>query len=326
MWPDNTRLKVIQLSTQSGAVGTLAIPCSWDFPKTGILAGLHLSISSTLVGSITSPNALGTAAIIRRVRLYANSGISIIDMSGAGYHYLYRDFIDSYVDPVSYDTSRSVIAAGTFTLDMYFPIAINSRDPLGLIMLQNEQTQLNLQVEFESNANIGTSVTSDTVTITPMLEIFAVPVDPKDWPSFQYLHTLTEESLSVAGAGDVVWYWPRGNVYQRVLHGVGINQSPADTWSRAKMRVNGGDVISDYTVQYLNAQFARYRGRSRLLGVVPFDLMGTSGLGNYGSARDLFDSSLVTDVASVITTTGAVTFYTVKDQLVNLAPGGTPQR
>jgi hypothetical protein len=52
---------------------------------------------------------------------------------------------------------------------------------------------------------------------------------------------------------------------------------------------------------------------------MPLDMVASSGLGYYGSLRDVFNSALVTDVESVITATGAGTLHTVRRQIVQLA-------
>jgi hypothetical protein len=46
--------------------------------------------------------------------------------------------------------------------------------------------------------------------------------------------------------------------------------------------------------------------------------MASSGLGLYGLTRDVFDTSKVTDIASVLTASGAGTLYTLRRQLVTL--------
>jgi hypothetical protein len=65
-------------------------------------------------------------------------------------------------------------------------------------------------------------------------------------------------------------------------------------------------------------EFNRFHGRARILGVIPFDLVGSSGLGNFGSVRDVLYSQLITDLDSVINFAAAGTLYTIRRQLVNL--------
>ena len=104
----------------------------------------------------------------------------------------------------------------------------------------------------------------------------------------------------------------------QVLHGIGIGAAGTDGFNKAQIRVNQSDYLQSTDVPFLDLEFRRLRGRARPAGAVFFDLLGTSGIGNYGLTRDVFNSSLVTDLASVITTTGAYTAYDVRRQLVVL--------
>ena len=319
MWPLGARNKFIPLSAR--AKGT-SNPLIWDIPKSGILSGIWLSIKGAVAGTLSAQNALGFSSIVRNVRVIMNSGIDLVNITGPGYHYLVRDQLESFFDPSPFASGgRVAITATSFDISMYLPIALNSRDPLGLVMLQNDDTQLQLSVEFEADATVATGATV-TATVIPYLNLFTVPLDVKNHPSFDYLHTLREESTVVSGAGDVTWYWPRGNTYASIFHGLGIGASPADGFSRVAVRVNQSDYLMEtgggQSDEFLDMYFALWRGRVRPLGVIPIDLLGSSGIGTYGSARDYFDSAQVTDVASIITATGAGTLRTMKRELVQL--------
>jgi hypothetical protein len=315
MWPQNTRIKQTRLSALTE---TAQNPRTWELPKSGILAGLFIRITGTIAGTISAPNALGMASIIRRVRLLANSGIALIDVSGPGYHYLLRDQFEQGF-PAVQNNARDAVTATTYDVSMYFPISVNSRDPIGLFMLQNESTQLRLEVEFESNANIATGITTHTNTVQPNLVYFTVPVDPKSWPPFNFVQTMQEEAITVSAAGEITYNWPRGNTYISLFHGMGLSAaSPADNWTQFRVRVNQSDYLLDWGTVEADMNWELFRNSVRELGIIPLDLMVTSGLGNYGSARDLFDSSKVTDIASIITASGAGTLYVMKRQLVNI--------
>lgn len=321
-WPMNTRLKKNPLEAKStdSLTGTTL---RWDVPKTGILQAMMLVITGTLTGTPSTPVATGMAGLISRVRLVANSGINIVDISGVGYHYLLRDMLEHNVDPVPQATGRNASESGALDLSMFIPVAMNSRDPIGLIQLQNEDTQLTLEVEVAAPTAVANDFTALALTIQPVLDVYTVPVDPKDWPPFDFAHTITEESLTVSGSGEVRWAWPRGNIYAQVIHGLGIGASGSDAFSYASLLVNQTDYIyRNVSAAFLTREFSRYRGRTRLAGVIPFDFLSQSGLGNYGSGRDLLDSRQLTDINSVITATGSGTLYTVKRQLVPLPKAG----
>lgn len=311
---ENTRRKMIPLTVQTKGTTN---PLQWDIPKTGLLAGLFLNITGAVAGTLSAPNALGMSSIVRRVRVITNGGIDLVNISGAGYTYLLRDHLEDYIDVVPQNTGRVAVTATTFNLDMYLPIALNARDALGLFMLQNEQTLVQLQVEFETDSVVATGATV-TATVRPVAEVFTVPVDPKDWPPLNTVQQVLEDSRAIAATGIVDYAWPRGNTYVQVLHGYGIGATPADNWTQAQLLVNQSEVIYDYVPGTLNIEYTKMHGRARVLGVIPFDMIGTSALGTLGSSRDLLYSGLITDLVSRINFSATGTLYTVRRQLVTL--------
>lgn len=312
----NTRRKIVQLPTQTRPVG--GGTTSINLPKTGLLAAIILAIRGSISGTLSAPNALGMASAISRIRLTLNSGIDIYNVSGAGYHYLLREALESeYTDISGQSNARSAVTAAAFNLDMIIPVAINMRDPLGLILLQNEQTLLTLNIDWTADATVATGATV-TATAIPYIELFTVPVDPQDFPPINIVHQTLEDQQAVSGAQDWVYNWPRGNTYLQVLHGLGIGAAGTDSFTKAQIRVNQSDYLQSTDIPYLDLEFRRFRGRARPAGGIFFDLLASSGLGNYGLTRDVFNSALVTDLASVITTTGALTAYNVRRQLVVL--------
>jgi hypothetical protein len=323
----NTRRKVLPLSgaitrpTGGGTFGPLTLP------KTGLLARVYLALRGSVAGGISVPNVVGFSSIVSRLRIQANSGIDIFNVSGAGYQYLLRNSLESeYIDPVGQSSGTSAVTATTFNLDAVIPIALNMRDPTGLIMLQNEQTIVNLFIDWLADASVATGATVTLATGDAFLEVFTVPPDPKDWPPLNVIHQCLEDQQSIAAAGDFPYYWPRGNTYVGVYHGtvttgttggMGAN-TPSDLWNRFAVRVNQSDYLQNTPVDFVDMEYRLQKGRARNLGTIFVDLLATSGLGCYGLARDMFNSALVTDLASVITTTGACTLYTVRRQLVVL--------
>jgi len=315
----NTRRKIVQIPTQTRPVG--GGTTSINLPKTGLLASISLAIRGTVGGTVTTANPLGMASIINRVRLTLNSGIDIFNVSGVGYHYLLRNAIESeYIDTSSQSNATAAVTAAAFNLDMVIPVAINMRDPLGLILLQNEQTLLTLNIDWTADGSVvltgGGTVSS--ATAVPYIELFTVPVDPQDFPPINIVHQTLEDQQAISGAQDWVYNWPRGNTYLQVMHGVGVGAAGADGFSKAQIRVNQSDYLQSTDIPYLDMEFRRMRGRARPAGGIFFDLLASSGLGNYGLTRDVFNSALVTDLASVVTTTGPYTAYNVRRQLVVL--------
>jgi hypothetical protein len=314
---DATRRKCIPLGTQSSAA--LVNPMNWDLPKVGLLAAIHLRITCVDTGAPAAANIYGICSAIRRVRLITNSGIDLINITGPGYFYLLQNMLEGYQSVTPQNQGGTVPSAATFNLDMVLPIAINARDPVGLFMLQNEQTLVQLQVEIESDTVIGGGVATFVTTVQPCIEVFTVPVDPKDWPALNVVQQILEDVRPIASVGDYDYSWPRGNTYIQVAHGYGTLTTAVDHWTRAQLIVNQSETIYDFVPLTMAVEWNRSHGRVRGLGVILFDLMGTSGLGTFGSSRDLLYSALVTELTSRITI-GAQphVLRTVRRQLIAL--------
>jgi hypothetical protein len=211
----NTRRKILPMSalTRPGASAATQGPIT--LPKTGLLARMYVAVRGAATsGTLGTPTAIGEAGLISRYRIQANSGIDIFNVSGAGYNYLLRNMLESmYIDPAGQSTATTAPTSGPIqNLDMMVPIALNMRDPTGLIMLQNEQTIVNQFVDWGADTAVAGTLVQGATTLTPYLEIFTVPPDPKDWPMLNVVHQCLEDQQQIAAAGDFPYYWRYGCV------------------------------------------------------------------------------------------------------------------
>lgn len=291
--------------------------------RVGLLAYLHLGIRGAVAGTLTVPNALGMASIISRVRLTANAGVDIVSLTGAGYHYMVREVIESeYVDPNGQSNARSAVTATTYNLDMTIPIAVNLRDPIGLINLQDTGATINLSLDWLADASVATGATV-TGTVSPTLILYTVPPDEWNMPDLTVVHSWIEDQRAIPGANDQTYDWILGSQYLQILHGAGIGTAGTDNWSRFQLRMQQNQFPLIYNVIGLDVEYRLLRGRARPAGFIPIDRLASSGLGNYGTIRDIFDSAKATDAASIITAAGAGTLFTVRRGLQVL--GGARQ-
>jgi len=313
----NSRLLSTKLPTLTKPTGGGSV--SVQLPKVGMLAGILLDIQGEVTGSLSNENALGLASVLSRVRVITNSAIDLVDVSGAGYAYLLNELLESeYHLAQGQNTGRDAVTATTFNLSMWLPIAMNLRDPVGVVMLQNEQTLVQLQVEFAADSDVATGATV-TATVDPLMLYYTVPTDPADYPPLNVLHTMIETREAVSAAGDYTYIAPRGYTYLQVAHGLGIGASGSDDFSRLRVRVNQSQFLHDWDTDDMDMLHYLLRGRARPAGGAFVDYLGATGLGNYGTSRDLINSAQVTDLAHVITATGSGTLYTIRRQLVPLA-------
>jgi hypothetical protein len=321
----STRLKYITLPTLTRPTGGGTV--SVDLPRSGILSRIWVNVSVTAAGTLSAPNALGVPSVIRRIRLSLNNGIDVFNVSGAGYQYLVREFIDNYGD-ASPQASRAAVTAATFNQDFLIPVFMNAKDPFGAILLQNEQTLATLIIEFEADATVATGATV-TATAKPVLGVFEVPNDPQDWPPLSTIHAIIEDQQSISGAGEFTYNWPRGNTYLGVYHLLN-----GTTYTQARLRTQQSIYLADHTPDAQRMLFNNYNNTGRDMSLagtaitgynnrVFWDLMGSDGLGSFGTVRDVINSAALTDLASIITAAGAGTLVSVRRQLIYLTPAIT---
>lgn len=328
---DATRREIQMLPQQSmSAAGGNTIRA--DLPRVGIVSHIYLAIRGSIVNGTaasTLPNPLGICSLLRNVRVTANNGNDIFNMSGVGYNYLLRPILDVGSDPLPQNNGRTSPAltlstTQPFNLDMIIPIAINKRDPIGLIMLQSDQTLLTLNVTFESVANVVTlNGTGGSVncTVTPYVVFYTVPANQADWPVFNLLHQIVEDTQQISANGTFTYNWPRGDIYIQTVHGFGIGVAPADNFSQVQLKMQQTTYLQSTDNPFLDIENNwNMIGQQRILGTIPFNLMGSSGLGVYDLTRDTIDSAQLTDLATVVTATASGTFYTMRRQLVPLQP------
>jgi len=310
LFESKTRLKwAPALQTQSKPAGGGTV--SWVVPRVGFAARFFLAIRGSIAGTLSAPNAQGMASIVKTIRLQANAGTDVFSVSGPGYHWLLRDMFELGNDILPQSTARNAVTATSFNLDVVIPLQINERDFVGLVNLQTEQTTMILSVTFEQDATVATGATV-TATVTPYLSFFTVPSDAGAAPPDNVIHQIIEEQTPISATGQYPYSWLRGNVYLQMIHGFGFGVSGADNFNRVQLRVNQTDFIFDADVNLLDMMRSSQSLSQRRAGVVPIDLIGQSGLGNYDKWRDAIPSGQVTDLASVFTFTSTGTLYSIR--------------
>lgn len=318
---DVTRLKRVRLATQTKPAGggTTIVP----LPNQGLLRGLQLQITVIETGTPDAANALGICSAIRSVRLQTNGAVDLYQSSGAGYVHGVNEMLNTELAVgigTTYNQGASAVAAGTFRLDMYIPIQMNARDPIGLFLMQNREVSVNLIIEWEADTVVtGGATATYTGTCLPIFEFFTLPADPDLMPDLSLIHQITEENRVISGAGDATYEPVTGQIYLAVAYGAYWAQSAADGFNRFVEKVGASDSWMDETVGSLDVLNYRERGRNRRAGTIIRDYFASAGLGMESDTdRDLFDTLGISNFQHVITMTGAGTLRIVKRQLVRV--------
>lgn len=282
----------------------------FDLPPSYLVARIKIEIRGTVNAAPgTTPSALGLSKVVKQIQVQSNMGDDLVNLSGPQYFGLLAPMIDFPGNAIPDSTAWTAIANGaSVVLPIVIPFAVNLRDATGLIPLQNRQTVATLWVELETDANLGTGTSITWTTqpvVTPSIEVFTIPFMPQAQPPVSMIHRIIGLNQQVSGAGDFSHTWDRGNIVLQKIHGLGYQvTSPADHWTKAILKVAQTDNLYTYTPNDLGTYYGYQRLQSRRLGVIPFDFIGQSGMGNYDIPRDAIDMRRYTDVQTIITASG----------------------
>lgn len=342
-----TRQNWHSLTGMNYAAGQIA---SKDLPRVGLLARLLVVVKGTVTvahaSQTTVPKAeKGPWALIKRIKLVANSGVEIFNTTGFGAYLLnafkrQRYALDEAVANDDAFVFENAASSGGVANKVQFaieiPVALNERDPIGLILLQNQETLLTLQIEWADaglNGVLYTSLSGYTLsnpsfTAYPLIEYFSVPARKEDYPDLSLLHQVIEERVNILGVGETYHSLPRGNIYVAILNYVEISGALAaatdvENW---KLMYNQAETPYNVRGELFRALMRQRYGRFLGKGVYcwDFNYQGIPGLAN---SRDYINSAAITEFQQVLTVSPGATLgqnnnfiNAVREQLVPLAP------
>ena len=321
-------------------------------PKVGLLSRLFLTFKGTytmtLGGGSAAVSQFTAYNLIKRIRVLANSGASIFDVTGYGAYLINRIqarhsiLTDSLFDSGGDANVFSAPVAGganAWLMGLEIPIAINEKDPVGLILLQNNSTTITVEIEFNSEyglADDGSTavlttgaaagvITAGTVGLS--MEYFTVPRLPADYPALNVIHQYLEENMPFSATGAQIVTLQRGNTYLQLIHVLTcanlLNTAAVD---RLRILYNQSEVPYN-VVKSVQSLLQRKRYGSDLpVGTFVHDWYMSNGIPNLGNSRDFINSAAVTEFQSEVTvatgttvTAGQTSLRTIKRQLVQIA-------
>lgn len=326
---------------------TLSSMTQFDLPKVGLLGRLWLTFKGTMTlddkatpANVALKSAMGGTpfGIIKELRVKINSGLTIVKIPG--YHLFlhnllhqrsqYPDVVGTSLD-AGYANSRAYAfavasanggTANTWRFTMEVPIAINEKDPIGLLLLQTSDTVVTVEIDWAADTDMftlagGATAVLSAATVTPAMEVFSVPVRKEDRPALDTVHALIYNDKPISSTGEFIAEFERGNIYMRVLNRALLNGSIAGLTdiTQLAIRYNG----NQYPYQQLDAdtfaaiQRARY-GRDMPQGVFVWDWF-YQGVPGYGSARDWINSGALTEFEQLITVASGATLGSNNNKL-----------
>ncbi len=321
---------------------------SFTIPKTRLLSKVRLLVEATLNAVHASntnytPAAFAPYSLLKNVRLEINNGFIPFNISGIA-AYLYNLLRDegSIIEPyqaaqASVATSRRRAVQGTtaaassganntvrFVLDL--PLTLNDRDPIGLILAQNEETVITVSVDI-GNANdiapaaTGYTFTLSNIVITPMVETFSIPAVKDAFPDLSILKVVQQTKESVSGAGVKTVKLPVGMVYRKLLvfiEDASGGEADADLSGDFELVLNQSDIPYRIAPKLLAAINQEQYGLALPQGLWVFDF-SYQGLANYGGSRDYIDTERLTEFWFRFQAAAAGNVTCIYEQLAKLA-------
>lgn len=342
-----TRKLVSPMSGLPFTPGAAASGKSQDnIPPSGLLARIHLSISAvatvTLGGGTAAVDWSGPWSSISKVRVTTPGGLDQFALSGFATYLqnvieqYQREFEAAQVGaaPTNFanrEYAVPVIAgANTWEFGLTIPVALNEREALGLLMMQNAASAFQLSVEFNSSGYsltagqapvlvTGAATVTYTGTITPIIESFAVPEDRAiPLPPADFAHTYKEFTQTIGGVGDQTIAITDRFRFLSIAHFVVMNSQP-NTQDIDTVALSFSSTFKP-EVWPIRAKVRRQHqiyGRSLPNGLVVHDFLN-QGFPNFGTLRDTVEGQKVSDLKSIITVNSAATLGTNASRILTV--------
>lgn len=335
----------------SGSDSAPSVPSSrFELPSVGILNRLFLDIdggSATAFdltigagASAVAADGQGPFGIIDGFSLRVNGSSGWYDVSAFGTYILNAAenasaFPQDAIGTI-YTTAPTDIASTLFTypvvdgrprFGLEIPVTVSATNPLGMLLLQNDQTTVELIVRWASLSNYAAltagAVATLTLTLSVVAEYFDVP--PRDafvaffLPLLRWGHWWSEIRQDIASSGRDANIVSLDNhdTYLRVIHTVILNSiTNTDAIEALRFILNRQTYLYDHDdATHLRRQRTATGGKD--LPAYIWDFFAT------GTMRDAIHADAYTDIRSVLdvaagTTIGAAFINTASEKLVDL--------
>ena len=284
----------------------LAVPNTLQFslPKNRLLAGLFVNIKATFNEDISDMEIEKLPNLIRRISLDLNNGFAPFVVSGRELR------MYNLVDLNTFNVKQNWFAKVNETvgeLNFFLPCTTNPRDPIGLILLQNDQTNVTLSVDLGLGAECDLENDPAKVEVKVMTETFSVPAHQNAYPDLTVLKLVNGRKDSLPTAGQQIIKLATGTIYRKLIFRLtdadGEPMLPEDITSNIELVFNQADINYSIDADMLRILNEKELGCKLPDGVYVFDFSNSGGLPNLGGTRDFIDSAHLNELWLRFTTT-----------------------
>lgn len=310
----STRENMHMLAKQKVTSGGTSI--DFNLPKARLLSNIFVRVKAKVNVKHATKTSLKNDfltpyRIIRRWNLDLNNGFSPFAISGEGLMLL--NLLQPNAKMVLnrsdyFDCAKSFTASTSGTDNEFFftvqlPVTLNNRDAVGLVLLQSDQTVVNLRadianaVDMYPNLEEGYTVELKELEVEPMLQTFSIPANSSAFPDLSVLKLCNDRQEVLTSQGQHVIKLPTGTIYRKLIFYItdenGNPATPDFITSNFELLFNTADCNYSISPAMLRAVNSFNLDTELPSGVYVFDF-SSQGFSNFGGVRDYIDTEKLT--------------------------------
>ena len=340
-----TRQNMQMLPSQSVNQG--ATTTTFTLPKARLLSKLLVDVSAKVkikhasATNVPEHDVFSPYKLLRKISVDLNNGFSPYVIGGkecamlnmvhrANAKYIGEVYENTdETNAFGYWKNKGASASGQtneirFTLEL--PITTNDRDPVGLILLQNDSTVVNLVIDWANATDMFDDVSGYTIElvegkVTPMTETFSLPSNPNCFPDLSVLKLVNSRNDSYVGAGQHIIKLSTGTIYRRLIFRIldenGNPLSDDEITSPISLVFNQADSNYNIDPRLLRMLNTTQYGFTLPKGMYVLDFT-YNGIVGLGGTRDLVDTERLTEAWLRFSTNGSGRCEIVSETLARL--------
>lgn len=272
---------------------TIPNTLQFSLPKARLLGGLYMKVKVTFPQKPEGVELEKLPYLIRRISLDLNNGFAPFVVSGAELR-LYN-LVDLNTKNLKDSWGVKDVTDTVYDINFFLPCTTNPRDPIGLILLQNEQTNVTVTCDIGLASEAGLEVEPTKVEVKLMSETFSVPAHANAYPDLSVLKLVNGRKDSLPTNGQQIIKLGTGTIYRKLIFRLtdadGEPMEVEDIVSNIQLVFNQADINYDIDPEMLRLLNEKELGCELPKGVYVFDFSNSGGLSNLGGTRDFIDSS-----------------------------------
>lgn len=272
----------------------------FNVPKARIVEGFRLHMKGTATGATLTAGGYEVYDLIRRISVDFNNGFSPVVCSGAQLARINTLSPAARLIPAVASGGLCVVDGANFDFMLDIPLALNYRDPVGLVLAQNQETNITVTIDTANPVNVLEGATDFSATIELECNSFSIPANTNYLPDMSVLKVVDARN-EVFTAGQNYIKLPVGMIYRKMVfkfeNADGEPLNLDEITSNIELVLNTADIPYSISPAMLKKFNIMQVGIDMGTGVFFFSFDWQGLAANYGGSRDLLDTERITEFA-----------------------------